>query len=270
MHCGQPLAAPIQAAAAAQNRKLGLFIGIGTVLAIALIGLFTAGWLQRSAQAPDNRNLQATATPPPDTLQVRATAPPASLNVEAQRPTGMPDDIRRYLEHVERIEKRKQELANEQVSQMTVMLAQMQAGAMAIQMAEAGAVDPEEAPHRQTQTTIRSLKPDWQALVDEFRSVRPPAELLPLANDYYRALNEVPAMAGDIADLLNSVASDPASALTKARNMRNTSASTIDTFFRKSDTALGEICAKYNTDKWFSIKSDVGGGASFAIPGMTP
>ena len=112
------------------------------------------------------------------------------------------------------------------------------------------------------------LKPEWGQLLDDYIAYPPPQECKPLGQEYYRALNEIPASMNDILEVLQSATSgDPSAAIDRLMQMQNSSFQNIDVRLRNSDDELSKICAKYETPKWFSIKGDSGGG-TLSLPGF--
>ena len=305
-HCGQrlvtqPAAVPMQAMAqaapafpvpSAPSAKKITWVAMATALALVLatfFGLKSAGVLRFGASKPNldamraegasaNQSpLKAEGSTPQDMLRAEGEKPTPMLQAEGtpappmvvrqDEPTVMPDDVRRWLEHLEKIEKRKNDLSMKQLSQMTVLMQKMKvlgAGGMGMlggDGEENTGGDPE--PSRNAQSAFDDLRPDWNKLIADFQGYPPPSECRPIADDYYRAISEIPGMNADLASILSTVASDPenaASALEKVMKIQNTSTNVIDKYLGSTDTRVGDICRKYETRKWFDIKTDVGGG----------
>jgi hypothetical protein len=274
-HCGQFMAAAAQGGMAvpmaSARRQTTLWAVVGTiaaVLAIAL-GLKAAGLLQFGSRNPDNRSLAAAGAAAPDTLGLRGAGPKPILQDQGKNPPGMPDDVRRYLEHVERIEHKKIDLASRMIAEMEVFKAKLGTfgGAEGLMNHDEDLGGDGAKPDKETTQTFGDVKGRWDALVEEFKSMPPPQPCVGLRDDYYRALSEIPGFAGDLADVLQSIQTDPASALQKVEKMKGSSEGAIDKYFGAADGDLGDICSHYNTTKWFEIKRDVGGG-SLAMPGL--
>ncbi len=236
----------------------------GTLVAIValLLGLKAAGILQFGSRTPDNRTLAAEGQQAPDTLAVRGSAPPASLQQPHTNGPGMPDDVRRYLLHVERIEKKKLDLASRMIAELQVFKTKLGTfgGAEGLLGHDEDLGGDGKRPDTETQGTFSDVKGRWSALVEEFKSVDPPQQCVGLRDDYYRALSEIPGLTGDVQEVINAVNTDPAGALQKAEAMKGTS-TVIDKYFGSSDDDLGKICSTYNTSKWFNIARDVGTGS---------
>jgi hypothetical protein len=108
-----------------------------------------------------------------------------------------------------------------------------------------------------TQDKLNPLKVKWDELNQFFESVPPPDECRPIANDYGRALSEVPGMLSDLLDILSLSSSNPDLALEQAGKMTKKSNAGVDSFFTEADRKLGQICEKYARAKWFDISSDI-------------
>jgi hypothetical protein len=181
----------------------------------------------------------------------------------ATAPLGMPADVLAYLRHLEKCENAKVEISGDQSAEVKVLMTKMQALGAGMGMMnpyDQSGDDKDVEPADYAKGKILDFRPRWQRLLDYFRSVRPPRECEQLAYDFDRATGEVPGMMGDLSDILNGQL-DPAAALKKLEKFQNSSYSEIDRYYGRADEKLGQICQKYNTSKWFNIKTDVGGGS---------
>jgi hypothetical protein len=270
MHCGQSLAVAVAPTGAApafptptRDSKKVTLIAAGTALALLLavfLGLRASGLLQFGAKNPKLETLSAQGAQPGNPLlRAEGTSGPATLNQPATR-VEMPPDVRAWLEHLERIENRKNELSLKQLSQMAVLMQQMKVlgGAMGLLNPDSEAED--SSPSDTARASFDQLRPDWTQLIADFQSKAPPAECKPIADDYLRAISEIPGMNSDLAAVLEGASTDPAKALEAAMNLQNKSGGVIDRYLGETDGKVADICRKYETRKWFSIKSDVGGG----------
>jgi hypothetical protein len=295
VQAAQPIAMPAMAQAApafpnpdAISSRKTTTVAIVTALALILalfLGLKASGILKFGASNPKLDTLQAKGQmadqnllgaegqdPKIPLLQAQGQEPqiplmraegnqgPQTLAEPAQK-IEMPADVRRWLEHLEKIEKRKNDLSMKQIAQMTVLMQRMKVLGAGMGMLngeddEGGNLEPSGAAKQE----FDDLRPEWNQLLNDFRSFPPPAECRPIADDYYRAVSEIPGMNADLADILQNVSTDPAAALEKVMKLQNTSANVIDRYLGTSDAKVGDICRKYETRKWFDIKTDVGGG----------
>lgn len=271
------------------NSKKTTWVAIITALAMILaifFGLKASGILQFGAKNPRIEALKAEGNLTPQELlkaegqdpnipllraegqdptipllRAEGSQGPPALSHSAQR-TEMPADIRRWLEHLEAIEKRKNDISMKQLAQMTVLMQQMKVlgGGMGLLNEDEGGYGGDTGPSETAKTSFDAMRPEWNQLITDFKSYPPPAECKPIADDYSRAITEIPGMNSDLADILAGVANDPAAALEKVMKIQNTSSNVIDKYLGATDSKVGDVCRKYETRKWFDIKTDVGGG----------
>jgi uncharacterized Zn finger protein (UPF0148 family) len=235
---------------------------VGTVF----LTLFMAGAFQQEAEAPQTA-----------ALKTQATAPPPVLEKGAEVPKGMPPEVRDWLEHLRRIEIRKNELHAQTAAEMRVFMAALPGEVLRPFLEEANGiqdpVDPSDDvnPRTITEQRMKDLSPDWEQLVADYRSYPPPAECQALADDYDRALGEIPAAVRDISKIVNQVQDysqeSATAALEQLYKMQGGSGAQIDQYFRQADDKLGGICNQYNVNKWFAISPDMPGG-TFSSPGF--
>jgi len=243
--------------------------GVLTVIAAAVIGFAASGALQFGQTAPVVENLKAKGTVPDTTaLQKTSTAPEA--------PAEMPADVYAWLKHLEECERIKVEISGDQSAEVMVYIQKNSAlgagmGLMnPYDQTEGDAQD--QDPAQYTKGKILDLRPRWAELVQFYYSVPPPAECMPLAEDFGRGVNEIPGMMGDLGAILNDLSSNPEEALKALQKMQNSSYGNVDRYFARADQKLGQICQKYNRQKWFNIVTDVGstGILGKSLGGMLP
>jgi hypothetical protein len=266
-------ASPAFQAAVAPGKK-NTWIAIVTALAMILaifLGLSASGLLKFGATSPKIDTLKAEGQNPKQDilraegqnptvplLSAQGSTPPPILD---RRQATMPDDVRKWLEHLERIEKRKNDLSLKQLSQMAVLAQRMKVlGGGESLLSGDPTADDGPAPSDTAKDSFDQLRPEWNQLIADFRSDPPPAECKPIADDFGRAVQEIPGINADLADILSGASSDPSKALEKVYKIQNTSTTVIDKYFGSCDDKIGDVCRKYETRKWFGIKTDVGGG----------
>lgn len=278
-NCGQPLTAgrpepthppvgrtPLQDAHDAQRKRgtaIGLVLGVIALVAAGFLGMRAFGALAARGNSPDKAVLNAKGKAPANVLQVKGNTPPPALNRMGQQPVPvtMPPDVYAWLKHLEKCEAMKVEISGDQAAEVSVWMQKMSVlgagmGLMnPYDQSEGGEGD--EAPSSYAQGKILDLRPKWQQLVTFFNSVPPPAECRPIANDFNRAIGEIPGMMGDLGEILNGAMADPTTALQNVKRIQNSSYGDIDRYFQRTDEKVGQICSKYNTRKWFNIKADV-------------
>lgn len=275
MHCGQLLAAaapavpsgmPAAAPALSPKRSAWPAVVAGAVaFALLVFALNEAGVLKLGGRIFTPAALQAEgAMSTPGTLQAQGSTGPPTLPVEASHRV-MPDDVRRWLEHLERIEKRRVSMSETHLAQAMGMMVALQAGGsieslQSLLQGEVEGAPPTPSPVETTTRDIDAMRVEWNALTDDFNSVSPPQECLPIRNAYDQVVRETGAMIMDILDTVGQAEQDRTSALAKLMGMQGRSESRIGEPASKTDRLIQEVCDKYDTRKWFSVTRDVGGG----------
>lgn len=228
------------------KRNNALLIGGGAVLGIAILLLLLK--LSGIFAAPGEA---------PSAVLIKTTSPaPAALQKIAEAPPEMPADVLAWLKHLERIEHAKKDLIVKQVADMRVfeqMIGALGAGIGEVDPYDQSGSNDSKNPADVTKGKFEDLKPQWEALLTDYESLPPPEECRSIANDYHRALSEVPGMVGDINTVLNQVGSDPSSALGKIHDLQRRSYDSVDKPFAESDAKVQGICDKYRMTKWFNI-----------------
>ncbi len=249
-------------------------VGITALLAlVAFAGLTAAGILKLGGKTPDGSALQANGRVSDRNLLQKGAEPgPPALQKEGERPTPltMPPDVEEWLKHLERTEGMKNDLTLKQVADMKVF--QQMFSALGPAMGELDPYDQtgEEGapPASVAKGKFEDLRPQWGQVIEFFTSKQPPEECRTLAEDYYRALNEIPAMIGDINGVLNQVSNDPSAALQELGKLKTKSYGGIDKYLQTSDERLDAICTKYGKKKWFNIRADVAGTGMLGKMGL--
>lgn len=274
MNCGQAVAlSGGSGTVALSNRKawlIGSLVAVG-ILAVSLATLSATGALRaffgggtnalRAEGAGGTSALQAEGALGSDLLKVRGsgTTPPLSARGTKRY---MPDDIRRWLEHLERIERMRGELCISQISAGMVDKMGLGSGA-SLDMAKKILANPDDDPTPPDKEMAESNKRHdmgWAELLDDFNSLPPPAECVPIRDKYQQTLDETRKMIEEITGHLDNAAENPQAAIEALQRMIGTSSGRIDKNGIETDRLIGEICARYDTAKWFSINADFGGG----------
>lgn len=196
-----------------------------------------------------------------------------SLPAAGREKRVMPDDVRAWLEHLERIEKAKQELQQDQLDDLRIAMGSIQQRVLGI--ATEGLLDPDapDAPAAGVESflPVTKMTEDWIRLRQRFNEEGPPvpAECKDLRDLYDGVLMQVPGTLKDIDEIAGNLF-DPEKK-DKIRDLREISkrhTDVIDKPLRRSDRVLGEICDRYDTRKWFDIKVDSGGGVFGLLGGL--
>jgi hypothetical protein len=272
MRCGNPMAnraeLKLRAAQAVPDPPPSVPPSLATpylVMVLVVAVVFLVGW--GAASALQARSQQEPALQAPRTVKTDLMATTDPL-------PGMPTKIRDWLEHLRRTEERKNRLTAQQVAEAKTYVTKFQAlGPAAGLLSGDGDENDNANPAAPAQKIATDMSAPWEKIVKEFQAFPPPPECRELADEYFSALNEVPAQMQDIqkvletltaalngADPLNGEAQANKDALEQAQSLQGKSSETIDSHFINADGFLGDICAKYKTRKWFSISADFGGG----------
>ena len=264
---------------AQSNRKLRNAL-IAAAIAAALVlgfGIGASGLVNRS-QSPPPSVTQRQADLPAPILEKRGESGPAVTPLEKAT---MPADVLAYLEHLERIEKRRRQLATNQVSDLLVTMASLQ-GLGAYQSILDDLLNPSEegaeppTPAQELGSQAEKKKAEWNQLKADFEAVPPPTVCIPLKSLYTQTLGENGNMMVEILGTLENASADPQAAVRTLMNLRGDSATRIDAAARGSNTELNAIFRRYETRPWFQIEveSDSGilnqFGGMPALPPMPP
>lgn len=245
--------------------KMGWIIGGGVALLLMILGFFAFRMLQKTGKDDPTKILAKEGkTAGPMLQKTGQEAPILALN--AQKPMGMPDDILKWLQHLERIEKRRGQLARKGLANLMVLA---QAGQFGMDMeslkglatGDPDANEPTLATDKIKESNDVS-KAEWNQLRTDFDSYPPPAECQTIADTYRHALDETAASLIDVNDAIAKAKDDPTGAVNDLYAMQNKSGN-IDEFGKTTDGKVQSICEKYNTRKWFSISSDFGNSSIF-------
>jgi hypothetical protein len=275
MQCGQPVAGAV---AAKRSMPQGWIIAIICLLATlaALGGLAASGYFRAIGQGRDGTALQAEGAQPGNqsliaegsqsnnnVLRAEREGTPPTLPANGERVV-MPDDVRNWLEHLERTERRREELSTEQLTSAMTMMTTLQLGTTlsnieALLNGEESGEEP-RSPAQTVRADIGAMESAWKTLDREFQSVPPPAECIPIKASYDQTLGETGAMIVHIVDQVSRADEDRDGALNALMKMRGTSSERIGKPARNTDDMVYQICRKYNTRKWFAIRSDFGSG----------
>lgn len=269
MNCGQSLAST--AAVAAPRRIAPWMIAAAAAAAVllAILGLSAAGILRFGSRTPHPEVLQAKGQPAaPDILRAQGQpAGPGVAQIQREAPLRMPDDVRRWLEHLERIEKEKNALHRRQVVKLQASMSSMAARVSSAGVQAMIDEDGPEVPSLDLSDLIPvdDLIAEWEALRGKLNSVAVPAECAPLYQNYHGSFvnlqQQIAALKDIGSDLFGTFQKGGQQAAVKqAEGVSKGHTQSVDDLLIRSDEQLGEICDKYSERKWFDIRSDLGGG----------
>ncbi len=214
-----------------------------------------------------------------DLLKAEGTAPTGDLlKVKGQPPTGdllkdqrthlpMPDDVRAYLLALEKIEKKRVELTQNQLAAAMTDLAALRLGSGDLDIAKGLLGDPygEGPPIKSARESAadksKDVRKEWVALMEEFTLIMAPPECFKVRDNYRQALQGTSELVATILDSMDRAAEDPQGALVALQALQGQSKKEIDVFGKGADQGVADICDKYEEKKWFDIAGDIGGGS---------
>lgn len=256
---------------ASDSRRKWMALGAGAAtLVILLVAGIGFGLLGIGRSAPAGV-LPITAQVAP--VLPKAAAPTPVLPQVTEVPEGMPDDVRRWLEHLERIERRRRDLSGGQVGELLAVMTRMQTAPIRDMLP--GALGTGEEMGENTMRATEDLqlntarkREEWSALRQDFLSLPPPPDCAPIQADYNQVLTETGAMMTEIMDAVSMASENPDDALSALTKMKGTSGGRIDNAAVATDRKVAEVCNKYQVRKWFDITADVGGGIMGRLGGL--
>lgn len=219
--------------------------------------------LSALGEAPAS-TLAATSEAAKPTLAVSGSAPAPVFQAPASAP-GMPKDVFEWLKHLQKCEASRMSIAQSQLASGVALLGNLQKGQAEDALSEEDASKKTGERTGQVSTDASHMRQAWVSLLQEFDRVPAPAECAGLKATYDVVLQKTGSMILDIVDAIANASHDPQGALALLTKMQGTSASQIDQPAKEADNDLGAICRKYETDKWFDVKADFGGGLMSAL-----
>jgi len=240
---------------------------LGVVL-LFVLGLGAFGVLGARGSQPAKSTLVAKgALPDNSPLAARARTPDTPLARTAQAPTKvqMPADVLAWLEHLRKSEEHREKVTTGQLGTALKERAGLELSGGGKDLAEQllnGIDDPNsemKPPTEKLGQVFKQMKDEYAQVTQYFMSMPPPAECRPIQEAYQQALTETTEQIGNISDAM------AAGNMEALLNMRGKSNQGIDTPGKKTDRLVGEICAKYDTPRWFYIKSDITTGGMFGV-----
>ncbi len=257
--CGQPLAptptvapsaSPVSMAQSPNSNKRWLWVGLGVMALIALAFVLgtQSGFFARAQVKPEEAPsiLQAEAPPQaPSILQAEPPPPaPSILQGEAPQPKQVPQHVLDWLEHLKRIEQKRQAMErnfNPAVDMLKDALA------MRYSLEE----DEQQQRMQNLEQGYERYRQDWAGLMREYQSVPPPQECKALADTYYVALGNYIRFMMQIEQSLET------QDLNTLLNMRGSAQAEVDQKLSDADVELARLCQEMGIRKSFRIGSSL-------------
>lgn len=280
-------AIPLPAYSPGSSKRWLWWVALAAVIPIVFAG-YTVGKMLQAKSQPNTSVLSANEQyHPPTILSTEGNQAPPSLeangdhnpNALANPVEGdtMPDDIRNWLKHLERTEAERSRMTGQQLGQLLALATQMQGKGVMDMLGNimndpSGDQGAPELPAADLSGDTEALRKEWTDLGGRFGSLPPPAECVPIRNQYDIALKETSGMVFDIMDILNQATqpgADPQALVGRLTGMKGSSSS-IDQAGTKCDQLVQQVCDKYHARKWFTVQGDIGNAGMLRVlgPGM--
>ena len=207
------------------------------------------------ATSPGVDSVVGSEAPQPQRVMTSVVQPPnAPVLGDSAVATGLPAEVRAWVDHLCQIESERQRLTKSQVSRATSLLGGLQGSEFH------AASDEDSSKNKISDATNASteVQQTWSDLDQRFLALNPPTECVPLQIAYDRTLKETGNMVGGILNAIQSSASDQQGALNSLSQMQGKSAARVDAPAKDADTLLGALFSRYGVGKEFSISSDIG------------
>jgi uncharacterized protein (UPF0335 family) len=264
------------AAAVMAARQKNVIWTIGAILAAVLavfLALLATGVLRFGAALPQTA-IRAPAEAPDGSLRVAAKPDEPVLKAGDKQIT-MPPEVRAWLEHLERMERKKNRIHEDMTNEAKIM-ERMLSGSSGIDSVDVGTIlDPEKGmpdPRMNVSEMFQEMAQPWRDLRREFLNTGPPmpAECRPLANAFAGGLAAIPEQIESLESVMSGfdpanpeVRAEAKSATDSARKVGREHKRPVDAEFAEADVLLANICRKYSTEKWFDINTGTLRGSPF-------
>jgi len=180
----------------------------------------------------------------PPTLAVQGETPPAAVN---QTGVTMPDDVRKWLEHLKRIDKRREAFNSTFAMKLIGKIGSMQPGTY---FEEEPARADEEHRRGEASGIVSEVDTFFSTLATDFQSLPPPAECGPIASQYASVLLETRAMLAQISTAMTNLDTRALEAL------QGTTFQRLDTKAEDANDKIVTICAKYHEPNKYAVFVD--------------
>jgi hypothetical protein len=163
---------------------------------------------------------------------------PGSAEPTTQKPGGMPAEIRAWLDHLKRIDRKREQLNTELASEATALIGTLQPGVYAETEAERAGRDDEKR-RNTAETFMEKVDQRFRDLTAEFHSLPPPEECRRIAAQYTDALLGTREMTLALLEALQ------ARSIQQAAALESKSYSRIDQPVDNANKLIDALCQKY-------------------------
>ncbi|MEO7453216.1 MAG: hypothetical protein ABIV13_00455 [Fimbriimonadales bacterium] len=241
------------------SRFLPLLIAIGAGLAV-IGALFATGVIRLGGRTGDDglrvpagtadAGLRKEAGNRGPNLQVQAATDPPTVS---ETGIGMPDDVRKWLEHLKRIDKIREAYNTTYAMSLIGKVGSLRPGTFMEE--DSAAID-----EAQRKAAAGGLTADVDAffakLTTDFQAVPPPIECGPIAAQYASVLLETRGMLGQVDQAITNLD------IHALESLQGTTFARLDTRAQEANTLIGGICEKYQEPNKYEVFVDRGNSLS--------
>lgn len=242
-----------------KRNYLPLAISGGAVLAIVAI-LFGTGLIQVRGSAND-ASLRVPGGANDATIRKAGArqGPNLAIDGQAAPPTvseegiGMPDDVRKWLEHLKRIDRIREAYNTSYAMNLIGKVGSLRPGTFLDE--DAAAID--EAQRKASASGLTGDVDNFFAkLTQDFQTLPPPTECGPIASQYASVLIETRGMLGQIDQAISNLD------IHSLESLQGTTYARLDTRAQESNSLIDAICKKYQEPNKYEVFVDRGNSLS--------
>jgi hypothetical protein len=232
-------------------------LGLGALL---LGGLFATGVLRLGGRADDSA-LRVPGGAEDVSLRKEggATGPDLAVRGEAPAPgvqeqgLGMPDDVRKWLEHLKRIDRLREGYNTTYAMTLLGKVGSLRRGTFMDE--ETAAIDDAKR-KASAEGFTGDIDSFFAKLTQDFQSLPPPAECASIAGQYSSVLLETRGMLGQIDAAITNLD------IHALESMQGTTYARLDTRADETNTLIDDICEKYQEPNKYQVFVDKGNSLS--------
>lgn len=261
LSCGKAIGATGAMAPAREQGRKGLWI-VAAVAGLLIVAVAAAAFFMLRGRAvtqatpvPNPQQNPVASAPnvpnPPqaNVLQTEVKKPP--LDVNNPRKPAPPADVVAYLEHLKKVEERRQQVYASELNSLFAGAGEMVKDIIPDWSNSDAPDTPDVRPLTQKR---REYTEDWQELTKYLLSAPAPAQCAQLFDKYYGALGQAIRLFNDY----QAAMSDPAKPdIAKLQGLK-TRHWEVDKKLDAAERELAAVCDRYGIDKSFSIQSESG------------
>lgn len=236
------------------KKPRAVWLAVPALLILGVAALFASGVLRLpgrqadsslrvGAQAPDVALRQQGATNAPN-LAVQGEQSPPAVN---QTGVTMPEDVRKWLEHLKNIDKQREAYNSTFAVKLIGMVGSLQPGTY---FEEEPAREEEAARRSKASGVVDDVEAFFAKLTNDFQALPPPAECGPIASEYASMLLESRSMLGQISTAVTNLDTKSLEAL------QGTTYQRLDTKAEGTNDKIEAICDKYHEPNKYAVFVD--------------